>query len=259
MSQVEIDYLAYHQSIGEELSTIKNRIRNLIGNNHWQTDGEHKESILRKILRQHISENYSIGKGFICYPDKSVSNQIDILIADKSYPTLFKDGEMIITTPDSVRAIIEVKSKQSSKIQLKETLEKLSSNIEKIRNYQEDCLAGLFIFDGTPNFKLDVIKESSRNNIKRAVNIISSGDTDFVRYWPSNSRTGNMAITQKPGWIHYKLENLAPAYFISNILLESSKLSMTPALQKIWFPIKGGKCNYEHGKAFVDSNHPWLG
>lgn len=44
------DLEAYHKSIGKELKTIKNRLKNLVP--HRLTDGEWKESALRTVLKK---------------------------------------------------------------------------------------------------------------------------------------------------------------------------------------------------------------
>jgi hypothetical protein len=57
--------IGYHSSIAEELQATKNRVRSLIGSDHWLTDGEHKESILRSVLRTRLPQSVSIGRGFV--------------------------------------------------------------------------------------------------------------------------------------------------------------------------------------------------
>src|SRR5262245_38550627 len=91
------DLLAFHHSISDELHAIKNRIRNLV--HHWPTDGEHKEVALRNVLRRHLPQTALIGRGFVVNR-KSSSTQIDILIADANKPALFRDGDLMIVTPD---------------------------------------------------------------------------------------------------------------------------------------------------------------
>ena len=113
---IQPDLVAYHKSISAELTSNKNRIRNLIGSVHWLTDGEHKESILRKVIENFAPEIFRIGRGFVCYPssrntDEKSSKQIDILITSKDKPTLYKDIDLHLVTADSVKAIIEVKTK----------------------------------------------------------------------------------------------------------------------------------------------------
>jgi len=124
---IRTDFFEYHQSIARELEAAKNRVRQLIGRRHWQTDGEHKEAIIRRVLRNHLPESVRIGKGFVCFEDHA-SSQIDILITAIDKPTLFKDGELVLVAPDAVQANIEVKTALPSKSELIEALEKLADN-----------------------------------------------------------------------------------------------------------------------------------
>jgi len=102
----------YHKSIAQELTVAQDQIRNLIGSGHWQTDGEHKEAVLRKVIRAHISESLRVGKGFVCYRD-GTSKQMDILITDRSKPTLFKDTELTLVTlvTDDTSAAVQVSAR----------------------------------------------------------------------------------------------------------------------------------------------------
>jgi len=102
----------YQRSIAQELRVAQDQIRNLIGSGHWQTDGEHKEAVLRKVIRAHISESLRVGKGFVCYRD-GTSKQMDILITDRSKPTLFKDTELTLVTlvTDDTSAAVQVSAR----------------------------------------------------------------------------------------------------------------------------------------------------
>ena len=106
-SLADPDFLAYHRSLAAELNAVKDRVRYLI--RHWPTDGSFKESILRSVLKRHLPESVFIGTGFIATAT-DCSKQIDVLIVDKDHPRLFWDGELIIVTPEAVRAVIEVKT-----------------------------------------------------------------------------------------------------------------------------------------------------
>jgi len=145
---VQIDFLEYHKSIAKELNATKDRIRQLIGSQHWQTDGEHKEAVLRKILRNHLPESSRVGRGFVCFRNDT-SSQIDILITACDKPALFKDGELVLVTPDAVQAIVEVKTSLNSSSGIHDALIKLSENIQSIRsNCRFGCYAGLFVYEG---------------------------------------------------------------------------------------------------------------
>jgi hypothetical protein len=110
----------FHKSTTEELKVIKNRVRNLIGDRNWGEEGRYKEAILRNVIKRFLPQNFKIGTGFIIKRrendneinryDIDSSRQIDILIFDATRPILFSKGDFYIVTPNSVRAIIEVKT-----------------------------------------------------------------------------------------------------------------------------------------------------
>ena len=112
------DYTSYHKSLTDELYSIKDRIRNLV--KHWPTDGESKEAVLRSLLRKLLPESVIVGRGFIVASDRS-STQIDVLIVDARKPTLFRDGDLLIVTPDAVLGVIEVKTRLRSLWALKQS------------------------------------------------------------------------------------------------------------------------------------------
>ena len=103
----------FHLTTTKELLAIQDRVRNLI--DHWGEDGKYKEAILKTVIKRFLPEKYSIVSGFVVRQtnvrgEHEPSPQIDIIIYDNSFPTLFKEGDFAIVTPDSVRAIIEVKA-----------------------------------------------------------------------------------------------------------------------------------------------------
>lgn len=110
----KIDQMLYIKSISDEIGVTKNRVRDLIGNKHWGKDGEFKESILRRILSDHLPNKYDVGTGFIIREGKEgeliCSNQIDIIIYDNERPVLFRDGNFVILNDFMVCGIIEVKT-----------------------------------------------------------------------------------------------------------------------------------------------------
>src|SRR4051812_30367296 len=105
-----MDITAHFKSLASELDAVKDRVQNLIGHAHWPTVGAWKESVLRFVIRKYLPPSLHIGSGFIL-SSGSLSTQIDILIYDDSGPILFKEGDLVIVTPDVVRAVIEVKTR----------------------------------------------------------------------------------------------------------------------------------------------------
>lgn len=240
------DFVKYHQSIAQELDVTKNRVRDLIGNSHWLSDGEFKEAVLRKILINHVPESMRVGKGFICYPSEEQDNyrnnssQLDILITSKNKYTLFKDGELTIVTPDVVEAIIEVKTKHN-KSELEDDLKKLAEQAKLVRKYSPNCWIGLFIYEGDNSHEnvLKAVNEAVNVEKEKVINSVSIGMNTFILYWENGREI--YSKVNGPVWHSYKFEeklkDLAPAYFISNIVWH---LTPNPSekTQEAWFPIE---------------------
>lgn len=109
---ISIDRLAYLRSLGEELDAQASRVRNLIGDAHWPSDGLHKEALLRGILARHLPADATAATGFIVDPLARLapSTQQDILILDRREPPLFQQGGLTVSSPSAALALIEVKS-----------------------------------------------------------------------------------------------------------------------------------------------------
>jgi len=242
------DFLEYHKSIARELRATKDRVRHLIGARHWQTDGEHKEAVLRRVLRTHLPESVRIGRGFVCFQNDA-SSQIDVLITANDKPTLFKDGELVFVTPDAVQAIVEVKTAIRSRAQLKEALNKLSDNIARIRSGRNtSCLAGLFVFDDRANGNvsdpavLEELQSVVDEQQYRLIDWIALGPDRFFRYWYHSSDVSS--ICRSDVWHSYELpDGLAHAYFLSNVAWDVTRDRgvVEHQMQYAWFPVEGGK------------------
>lgn len=102
----------YLESWSAELAAKADRVRQLIGNRHWLTDGHHKEVIIREFLLRYTPPDLEIGSGFIKHLNLDLcSPEIDILISNSSlHPPFFNEGGIQILPPSSVVAYIEVKS-----------------------------------------------------------------------------------------------------------------------------------------------------
>src|SRR5207247_7542241 len=105
----------YFRSLTVELEALKDRVRHLINDKHWQTDGEWKESVVRQVLRRHLPASTDVGRGFVVTAE-SASHQLDVLIRDVSKPVLFRDGDLAFVTPDAVVGVIEVKARATPAI-----------------------------------------------------------------------------------------------------------------------------------------------
>lgn len=236
---------AYHRSITEELHSLKNRIRDLA--RHWPTDGEHKEVALRSVLRRHLPETCHVGRGFVVTPNRT-SQQIDVLVIDANAPTLFRDGDLFIVTPGAVKAIIEVKTRVRGDAAIRAALQPLAQNASLCHEHwlRPQLWTGLFVYEGGADHESLLIQLAhTKRQTGYAVDCIASGRRTFVRHW---ERLGGC-------WRSYELENLAPSYFIGNLLLSLGGSEMSEA-DFAWFPIQNGKEPYRRFEIGPDDTAP---
>lgn len=111
--------------------------------------GTYRESILQALLRKSLPERYHVATGFVY----GSSRQIDILIYDRiDYAPVFREGDLVVATPASVRAVIEVKTNLT-----KQELQK------SINFLQEICLLDNRnppFFKGVFGFRSDLDKDA---------------------------------------------------------------------------------------------------
>lgn len=233
------DFTAFHRSVSEELYSVKDRIRNLV--RHWATDGEAKEVALRSVLRRHLPESVIVGRGFVVTAETS-STQIDILIVDATKPTLFKDGDLLIVTPDAVRGVIEVKTELRTRPLVAEALAKLSEieDLCRAATGRDQVWTGLFIFNGGNDIEPRLLGglADAYSQTRRRVNCISAGKDKFVRYW---DRGADVHSSERgPVWHAYSLPDVAPSYFIGNLIDSIGSVDNSTA-GFAWFPMLEGK------------------
>lgn len=126
-----------YDGIQKELLQMQQTLRNLTGNPSDVTSkilGDFYEDIIREVTRNYIPPKFEIYTGLIVKltPTKEVekvSKELDIIIVDgtSSFP-LFLKNNLIITTPDSVKAVIQVKSVLSTR-----NVENAKINLESVK------------------------------------------------------------------------------------------------------------------------------
>jgi hypothetical protein len=105
--------LNYLRSFALELTAQANRVRNLIGDRHWLSDGTHKEHLLASLLQRHLPATTLLAKGFVADLQQPAlcSMEQDLLVLDTSFEgPLFHQGGLVVASPDSVIATVSVKS-----------------------------------------------------------------------------------------------------------------------------------------------------
>lgn len=241
----ENNYIEYHKSITEELLAGRNRVRYFIGGNHWGEDGRFKEVLLMNYLRRVLPSNVSIGTGFVKNKNQ-ITRQIDIIIYDNSVPMLFSEGDFVITLPESVLGIIEVKSKLKLDSSLKTAIIKADENGAII---DKDIFNGIFGYESNVDFfdeiafKINI--KSPLELTKGFLNHISFGPDFFTKYWPNGKSEEDNKVNF---FSFYKLENLSFGYFVSNLVehinCKIMKKSLSEDLENFLYPIEKGKESY---------------
>ncbi|MFC1691782.1 DUF6602 domain-containing protein [Nanoarchaeota archaeon] len=237
---VDQDIRKFYESVTSELISIKDRVRNLIGDAHWPSDGRYKEAILKTVIARFLPFGFSIGNGFVINSRREITKEIDLIIYDNSSPILFKEGDFVIVLANSVRAIIQVKTKISNSTELKAIISNANANGDIIQSLLTNSR---FLFNGIFSYSSNISRESLKTALEkiyeqescpfnRRVNHIALGENIFVRLW---NKKIDRQLKQK--FKEYELDNLSFAYFISNILHEIDK-EKTPTRENVslFFP-----------------------
>lgn len=231
-----MDVTEHFRDISAELKSVQNRIRRLIGNVHWPTDGAWKESVIRSVIRGYLPSTLSVGSGFILTP-AGPSTQIDILIYDDTAPILFRDGDFVVIPADCARAVIEVKT-SLSKTLLREALEKLNAVSAHLRGR---CLlsrpfVGLFTYEPTtvePQDVLSLLRETNGSTTVYEISALSFGDSQFYRYW--QFEPGRRLGRPYERWHAYTVSGLSQGYFLHNIV-EHLFPHVVEGAEALWYP-----------------------
>lgn len=153
------DIKSYLNSWSDEIDSRKNRIRHLIGDAHWLSDGHHKESILKEFLIRYLPNDLNIGRGFIkTTRDLTLcSPEVDILVSDpKLNPPFLFEGDLQIIDSSAVLAQIEVKT-TFNKSTLIDALKNISRTQSIIGDFKETSPVwkGISFFTNGTNSSLE--------------------------------------------------------------------------------------------------------
>lgn len=168
------NHLAYLESWGLELSARQNRVRQLIGDAHWLTDGHHKEAILRDFLFRHLPKECECSTGFVRSSSAEIrcSPEVDILLFSRRvHVPYFSEGGVSIIDPASLLATIEVKSSFSTK-SLKDAIE----NVKRTRKLVvggtqsfSDLWSGIFFYDISVDRTVESAVDTLGNEFKSQI------------------------------------------------------------------------------------------
>lgn len=226
---------SHFRSLTAELEALRDRVGSFVNEAHWLTIGEWKESILRSFLTRRLPDTVKVGRGFIL-TKHGLTTQCDILLYNASSPMLFRDGELVILTPDAVMGIIEVKSR-TTRTNLAATLEKFSEIGRKMGREKSHCFFGLFSYETDikdHRVALEVLRDICDHEAK-IVDFVNLGCSTFIKWWRFDPVR---AESHYEKWHSYKLDDMAAGYFIANVVEFVSPDSVGKN-NWLWFPESG--------------------
>lgn len=269
----------YQNSIAAEFAAQKDRVRCFIDDAHWGEDGRYKEILLSDFLKTIVPHNVAVGTGFVKNAVGQLTSQIDILVYNTNYPTLFKKGDFVVLMPDSVLGIIEVKSTASQSVltnnahQHLSVIEKCERNGKIIGN--QLIFNGIWGYDSDINITPEIIRNKLGNQLLSCVgylNHISFNSNIFCRYWEKgNPKDQSTKNDVRPCFSFYDLSwnkifdkfdidksGLAYGYFISNLLEYIYRQTLPQALNKQYFeflyPLEQTKEAYRYTNCDIKFN-----
>jgi hypothetical protein len=169
-----------------------------------------------------------------------------------------------------VKAIIEVKTELTGPKKIEEALDNLVKNTYRIRQHNPDCWAGLFVYEG-PHINnaersvrqsqtisrntLEALQNLAEQNPLKAINCVTFGAHNFVRFWSSIPENFPGQLQQK-GWQSYLFNTnssrgLSPAYFVGNLVMHLTAPEDSD-LRRAWFPIQDGNGKEDYCLDFIE-------
>ena len=131
----------YYSSYRDELLARRERIRSLTKQSKVQ--GDYHEALIRELIRQQIPEKYKVGHGLV-YDEKNErrSHECDVIVYGTETKPLFESQDLVIANPNTVKFVMQVKSKLTS-----ESLKDAVSNLKSIKTINHQIMCGVVGFE----------------------------------------------------------------------------------------------------------------
>ena len=103
----------YYRKTQESILVKRDIICSLL--NDPRIIGDYYEAIIRDVVRDTVSSSFGVGRGVVLADDGRSSRETDIIVYSASeYGTLFRSGDIVVVSPESVRCVIQVKGSVSN-------------------------------------------------------------------------------------------------------------------------------------------------
>lgn len=220
------EQLAFFQSQSNELAARANRVRQIIGDAHWYTDGAFKEALLLDAIRARLSAGFIARRGFVLSHNLSVcSKEQDCVIHDRTKEApIFEAADFHMVSPVAVSAIISVKTRLN-KGEFQDALAGLASaaNILALSPHAPNPFIGLFSFESESGAQDQTVMEWIRDLFSHGVLPIIrrdplQGDRALGPFWVLTlyDRCIKLVFNSNGGarCTFYRVANVAAATFL---------------------------------------------
>ena len=219
-------------SLNSELQSQASRVRNLIGDAHWLSDGEHKESIVRHLVERYVPDGFEVTSGFainVENPDLP-SKQLDVVVVDRRFePPLFRRDAFAVFFVTTLVSVISIKSK-FTKASFVDSLENVISVASLQTSGQEKAnLSSLFFDDEiSPSDCYRIVKKwfEEDQQVQSKMKALNSHSISFattsgllMRYRSKDCESTTMHAA------FYDCPGLSSAYLIASCMMSASMLS----------------------------------
>ena len=128
----------YYRKIQDKLLIQKDMIDALLKNQNTGVRSDYYEAIIRDLIRENVPKAFSVSRGIILNKEGQNSEECDLILYESSsFDTWFQSGEIVVVSPEAVRAVIEVKRTLSHR-----SISDAISNLEHVDNLR----SGIFKF-----------------------------------------------------------------------------------------------------------------
>ena len=201
MSSSIPDRVSFLSSLAQELRSQSDRVRSLIGNRHWLSDGQHKESLLRDIIERHVPTGILVSHGFVVSPSHRdrISREQDILLLDSlvAMPILSQWG-LSIAIPSLLLGSIAVKSRFDFE-KLKDAIDCLASVLGSFNKYEAEPTPFLGAFFFNEDRLSDAVRLKTANYLATMGTSFGGVTADGLPPFPIVScQSGEFFRTYKP-------------------------------------------------------------
>jgi len=134
---------ALYSSRRDELLAQREQIRSLTKQSKVQ--GDYHEALIRELVRKQVPEKYKVGHGLV-YDEREekTSQECDVIVYGTETKPLFEfeSQDLVIANPDTVKFVIQVKSKLTSK-----TLMDAIQNLKSVKTINHQTMCGVVGFE----------------------------------------------------------------------------------------------------------------